>query len=62
MLSYPEIRGVLAELEEEYKELKKNPQQQGFATKAAFVLAIVDRRMRKRIQDKYDKGEKKIKF
>jgi len=58
MLSYPEIRGVLAELEEEYNELKKNPQQQSFAVKATFVLAIVDRRMRKKIQDKYDKDKK----
>lgn len=62
MLSYPEIRGVLAELEEEYKELRKHPQHRSFATKAQFVVAIVDRRMREKIKSKYDSGENKLKL
>ena len=62
MLSYPEIRGVLAELEEEYIALKNNPQSESFATNAQYVVAIVDRRLREKIKSKYDSGERKLKF
>lgn len=62
MLSYPEIRGVLAELEEEYLSLKKHPQSEKFAVTAQYVIAIVDRRMREKVKSKYDSGKSKIKF
>jgi|3_EtaG_2_1085321.scaffolds.fasta_scaffold238548_2 hypothetical protein len=62
MLSYPEIRGVLAELEEEYSFQKKHPQSENFAVNARYVIAIVDRRIREKIKSKYDSGGERIQF
>ena len=62
MLSYPEIRGVLAQLEEEYNEMKKHPQNADFGSQAQFIVAIIDRRLREKIKEKYDKGQKNLKF
>ena len=58
MLTYPEIRGVLAQMEEEFKEQAKHPQQEDFAKKAVFVLAMVDKRLGEKIQEKCNKGKK----
>jgi hypothetical protein len=57
MLTYPEIRGVLAQMEEEFKERAKHPQQEAFAQKATFILAMIDKRLSAKIQEKHRKGE-----
>ncbi len=57
MLTYPEIRGVLAQMEEEFKEQAKHPQQEAFAQKAVFVLAMVDKKLGEKIQEKSNKGK-----
>ena len=62
MLTYPEIRGVLAQLEEEYKEQAKHPQQEAFAQKAIFVLAMVDKKLAEKVQEKHSRANKKQKF
>ena len=63
MLTYPDIRGVLAEMEEEFKESMKKPQQESFSSNAIFVLAMVDRRLGKRLQEKIAKNnEEKFLF
>ena len=60
MLTYPEIRGVLAEMEQEFIDAEKNhPAQKSFSNKARYVLAMVDRRLAGKIKDKHDKGEGK---
>ena len=58
MLTYPEIRGVLAQMEAEFKEQSKHPQQDAFAKKAGFVLAMVDKRLADKIQEKHRKDGK----
>lgn len=62
MLTYPEIRGVLAEMEAEFKESAEKPQQETFAKNAIFILAMVDRRLGKRLQEKTAKGKNKFFF
>tara|TARA_B100000959_G_scaffold286227_1_gene363950 strand:+ start:1030 stop:1221 length:192 start_codon:yes stop_codon:yes gene_type:complete len=57
VLTYPEIRGVLAQMEEEFKEQAKHPQQEAFAQKAVFVLAMVDKKLGEKIQEKSNKGK-----
>tara|TARA_Y100000310_G_C20119119_1_gene550645 strand:+ start:243 stop:434 length:192 start_codon:yes stop_codon:yes gene_type:complete len=55
VLTYPEIRGILAELEEEFRESAKTPGKESFSGKAIFVLAMVDRRLAARIKQKSEK-------
>jgi hypothetical protein len=62
VLTYPEIRGVLAEMEEEFRDSLNKPQQESFARDAIFVLAMVDRRLSKKIQEKSSKNKKKFLF
>ncbi len=58
MLTYPEIRGVLAEMEQEFMDAAKNtPAQKSFSNKARYVLAMVDRRLANKIKNKHDKGK-----
>ena len=59
MLTYPEILGVLAEMEAEFKESAEKPQQEAFSKNAMFVLAMVDRRLGKRLQAKVAKNKEK---
>tara|TARA_Y100000310_G_C20261871_1_gene614011 strand:- start:453 stop:632 length:180 start_codon:yes stop_codon:yes gene_type:complete len=54
VLTYPEIRGVLAQLEEEFK----GDSPQGFGDQARYVLALVDRRMQMKVKEKSDKIKK----
>lgn len=55
MLTYPEIRGVLAEMEQEFKDsAQKNAINGKFSSKAIFVLAMVDRRLANKIKEKHD--------
>jgi len=62
VLTYPEIRGVLAEMEAEFKESAEKPQQESFSKNAIFVLAMVDRRLGKRLQAKVAKSKQKFFF
>tara|TARA_R100000808_G_C2141325_1_gene149105 strand:+ start:1097 stop:1291 length:195 start_codon:yes stop_codon:yes gene_type:complete len=58
VLTYPEIRGVLAEMEQEFMDAAKNtPAQKSFSNKARYVLAMVDRRLANKIKNKHDKGK-----
>ena len=58
MLTYPEIRGVLAEMEQEYTDAsEKDPNQKSFSNKAKYVLAMVDRRLAQKVKDKHDKNK-----
>ena len=60
MLTYPEIRGVLAEMEQEFMDAaKKTPKQQSFSNQARYVLAMVDRRLAKKVKEKHDEGKSK---
>ena len=60
MLTYPEIRGVLAEMEQEFIDAaKKHPTQKTFCSKAKFVLALIDKRLAAKIKDKHEKGKVK---
>jgi hypothetical protein len=58
VLTYPEIRGVLAQLEEEFR----GDSPQGFGDQARYVLALVDKRMRIKVKEKSDKAKKKFLF
>ncbi len=59
MLTYPEIRGVLAEMEQEFMDAaKETPAQKSFSNKARYVLAMVDRRLASKIKGKHDKASK----
>ena len=50
-------------MEEEFKESMKKPQQESFSSNAIFVLAMVDRRLGKRLQEKIAKNnEEKFLF
>ncbi len=61
MLTYPEIRGVLAEMEQEYIDAaKKDSVQNSFSKKARFVLAMVDKRLASKIRDKHEKAKNKF--
>ena len=63
MLTYPEIRGVLAEMEQEYIDAaKKDPVQNSFSKKARFVLAMVDKRLANKIRGKHEKAKNKFFF
>ncbi len=63
MLTYPEIRGVLAEMEQEFMDAAKNtPAQKSFSNKARYVLAMVDRRLASKIKDKHEKAKDKFFF
>ena len=63
MLTYPEIRGVLAEMEQEFMDAAKNtPAQKSFSNKARYVLAMVDRRLAAKIKDKHEKAKNKFFF
>jgi len=58
VLTYPEIRGVLAEMEQEFIDAEKNhPAQKSFSNKARYVLAMVDRRLARKVKDKHDKDK-----
>lgn len=58
MLTYPEIRGVLAEMEQEFKDAgQKNAMNGKFSSKAIFVLAMVDKRLAKKIKEKHDESK-----
>ena len=55
MLTYPEIRGVLAEMEQEFKDAgKKSIIHDKFSSKAIFVLAMVDKRLAQKVREKHD--------
>ena len=59
MLTYPEIRGVLAEMEQEFMDAgKQTPAQQSFSNKARYVLAMVDRRLANKIKRKHEQASK----
>jgi len=62
MLTYREILSVIAKMEEEYLNVKKDENsshhQKKHAHQAIFVLARVDKKMREAIQSKFKKGEK----
>ena len=63
MLTYPEIRGVLAEMEQEYIDAaKKHPEQDSFSKKARFVLAMVDKRLANKIRNKHERAKNKFFF
>ena len=63
MLTYPEIRGVLAQMEQEFMDAaEKTPAEKSFSNKARYVLAMVDRRLAGKIKDKHEKSKDKFFF